>query len=174
MKPQYLVPTDEDIRLRKQLLDVTLRNTLRKNGVPADWIGGEAAIFKLPTGEVKIELQLAVLCDEPRFLTYLSSLQADFLRRLLVIEPGAEDWFCGFTWRLLNEPIFEAALPAAGFWETVLADREVTARQKGAMRWDSDSLRRHFHETVPGELVELSEGPAHRRGVEDIGFGHSR
>jgi hypothetical protein len=168
MKSQYIVPSDDDVRLRKQLLNVTLRNTLRKNGIPNDWIGGETMVIKLPTGEVKIELQLAVLCDEPRFLTYLTSLQAEFVRRLLAIEPGAEDWFCGFTWRLLNEPIFEAALPAADYWEMVIADRDMTARQKGAMKWDADSLRRHFHETTPGDLVELSDTPSHQRGVEDI------
>jgi len=168
MKRQYLIPSEEDVRLRKQLLNLTLRNTLRKNGIPVDWIGGETMVVTLPTGEVKIELQLAILCDEPRFLTYLTSLQAEFVRRLLAIEPGAEDWFCGFTWRLMNEPIFEIALPAPVYWETVQADRELTARQKGAMNWDAAALKRHFDETAPGDLVELADAPGHQRGVENI------
>jgi hypothetical protein len=167
---QYIIPTDDQIRLRKQLMKVVLRDTLRKTGLPPDWLGGETKVITMPNGEIKIELQLSVQIDEPRFLTYLTAFQADFLRRLFAIEPGAEDWFFAFTWRLRNDPVFEVAMPAPEYWTMVASDREVTARQKGALEWDQETLHRHFSETAPGDLlVDFDDKKAPTRAVEDIG-----
>jgi hypothetical protein len=116
-------PPDDELRLRKQLLGVVLRDTMRRNGVPPEWIGGETKLVAQPDGEPKLELQLSVECDEPRFLTYLTAFQADFRRRLMEIEPAASAWFSALTWRLRNEPAFEVSMPAPIFWEKVSRDR---------------------------------------------------
>jgi hypothetical protein len=143
------------------------RSITQRPGIPPGWIGGETKVVTLPSGHVTIELQLALLCDEPRFLTYLTAFQAEFLRKLYAIEPGAEDWFSGVTWRLHSDPMFEIGLPSADYWQIVASDREITARQKGAMKWDPDAMRHHFLETEAGDLVDLADTWG-ARAVEDI------
>lgn len=162
-------PADDELDLRRKLLRVVLGNTLKKNGVPPQWIGGEILAMTSTTGEDRIEVRLSVECDEPRFLTYLSSFQAEFQRRLLAIAPDAKHWVSGISWILHTDPAFETALPSAEYWGHVMADRELTLRQKGAVEWDRDSLARHFVDTDPGELVvDFTDTRPPDKDVEDI------
>ena len=71
----------------------------------------------------------------------------------LATAPDAKAWLAGITWKLTPDAIYELALPHADYWEQVQADRLLTARQKGAVDWDRESLERHFSDTNPGELV---------------------
>lgn len=174
MNPQYsaphsLSPSESELDLKRDLLRVVLSNTLKKNGVPPQWIDGEINSMTLPTGELRIEVRLSVQVDEPRLLAFLASFQADFERRLLGIAPDAKQWVSGIVWSLAPDPVFEVALPTADYWEQVIADRELTARQKGAVVWDRDAMERHFVETRPDELlVDFDDTPPPERGVEDI------
>jgi hypothetical protein len=167
--PHSLSPSESELDLKRDLLRVVLSNTLKKNGVPPQWIDGEINAMSLPTGELRIEVRLSVRVDEPRLLAYLASFQADFERRLLGIAPDAKQWVSGIVWSLTPDPIFEVAMPTADYWEQVIADRELTARQKGAVAWDREAMERHFLETHPGELlVDFDDTPAPQRGVEDL------
>jgi hypothetical protein len=164
-----LSPSETELDLKRDLLRVVLSNTLKKNGVPAQWIAGEINAMNLPTGELRIEVRLSVQVDEPRLLAYLASFQADFERRLLGIAPDAKQWVSGFVWTLTPDPVYEVALPTADYWEQVISDRELTARQKGAVVWDRDAMARHFLETTPGELlVDFDDTHPPERGVEDL------
>jgi hypothetical protein len=144
---------EADLELKRELLGVVLGKTLKRNGVPPQWIGGEVNAMNLPTGEPRLEIRLSVRVDEPRLLTYLASLQADFERRLLAIAPDARQWVSAITWSLATDPLFEVPVPSPQYWEQVVADRELTLRQKGAVEWDRDAIERHFLDTNPGELV---------------------
>ena len=167
--PSSRPPNETELDLKRELLRVVLAKTLKRNGVPPQWIGGEINAMNLPTGELRIEVRLSVQVDEPRFLGYLASFQADFERRLLGIAPDAMQWLSGIAWSLTPDPTFEVSLPSAEYWEHVIADRELTARQKGAMEWDRESLARHFVDTNPGELVvDFDDTNPPDRDVEDI------
>jgi hypothetical protein len=144
---------EAELELKKDLLRVVLGTTLKKNGVPAPWIGGEVNAMVLPDGEPFIEIRFSLQLDEPRFLTYISAFQADFERRLAEVSPDAKHWLSRISWTVTPDPIYESPMPTPEYWEHVMADRELTARQKGAMDWDRESLARHFSDTDPGELV---------------------
>lgn len=167
--PNSVSPSESELDLKRELLRVVLSNTLKKNGVPPQWIDGEINAMNLPTGELRIEVRLSVQVDEPRLLAYLASFQADFERRLLGIAPDAKQWVSGIVWSLTPDPIFEVALPTREYWEQVIADRELTARQKGAVVWDREAMERHFLETSPSELlVDFDDTHPPQRGVEDL------
>lgn len=153
MKQQPSAPASTEIQLKTEILRVVLGKTLKRNGVPAQWIGGEINEMSLPTGEARIEVRLSVRVDEPRLLTYLASLQADFERRLLAIAPDAKIWVSGIVWTLNPDPTFEVPMPSAEYWQDVIADRELTARRNGARPWDREALERHFVDTDPGETA---------------------
>ena len=167
--PSSVPPSESDLDLKRDLLRVVLATTLKKNGVPPQWIGGEINAMNLPTGELRIELRLSVQVDEPRFLAYLASFQADFERRLLGIAPDAKQWVSGIAWSLTPDPTFEIPLPTPDYWEQVIVDRGLTARQKGAVVWDRDALARHFLDTNPGDLVvDFDDTNPPQRDVEDL------
>jgi hypothetical protein len=167
--PDSTNPDSSDFELKRELLRVVLANTLKRNGIPPQWIGGELNSMNLPTGELRIEVRLSVEVDEPRFITYLSSFQADFERRLLAISPDARQWVSGIVWSLTPDPTFESPMPTSDYWEQVMADRELTAREKGAIPWDREALARHFVDTDPGELVvDFADTVPPDRDLEDI------
>jgi hypothetical protein len=167
--PHSRPPTETELDLKKELLRVVLAKTLKKNGVPPQWIGGELNAMMLPSGEPWIELRLQVQIDDPRLLAYLTSFQADFERRLLGIAPDAKQWVSGIVWSLTPDPVFEVAMPSPEYWDHVTADRELTARQKGALGWDRDTLARHFLDTNPGDLVvDFDNTRPPQRDIEDI------
>ncbi len=167
--PNSRPPEQSEFERKRELMGLVLARTLKRNGVPPQWIGGEVNPMYLPDGGLRIELRLSVQIDEPRLLTYLTSLQADFERRLLDIAPDARQWVAGIVWTLSPDPIYEAAMPTPEYWEHVIADRELIAREKGGLGWDRDALARHFVDTNPGELlVDFDDTNPPERGIEDL------
>ncbi|HUR90877.1 MAG TPA: hypothetical protein VMZ74_17465 [Ramlibacter sp.] len=155
--------------LRKELLRMVLAKTVQKTNVPPAWIGGELNAMVLESGEEWIEVRLSVQVDEPRLLTYLTSFQAEFERRLLAAAPDAKEWLAGTTWKFTPDAIYELPVPQAQYWEQVQADRLLTARQKGAVDWDRESLERHFSDTNPGEMVvDFEDTSPPERRTENI------
>ena len=145
---------ENDISLRRELLRMVLRDTLKHTGVPQQWIGGEATPFTDEEGRLTIEVRLILECEEPRFHYYLAAFQSEFEARLLAIEPRAWDWVSRISWSLSshrkdNDPDF--VMPSPDYWEEVQHDRQLTARQKGRLEWGQEDLARHFEDTHPGE-----------------------
>jgi hypothetical protein len=160
---------EAELDLKRELLRVVLAKTLKRNGVPPQWVGAEINAMNLPSGELRIELRLSLQVDEPRFTTYLSTFQSELEHRLLAIAPDARQWVSGIVWTLTTDAAFERALPTPEYWAHVIADRELTARQQGTMDWDRDALARHFVDTDPGDLVvDFDDTKPPDRDVENL------
>lgn len=167
----------KEVHLRRELLRFVLHDTLRKTGVPPQWIGGEATPAVDEEGRLSIEIRLILECDEPRFLYYLAAFQAEFEARLVVIDPQAWDWVSRISWGLgsRREPgDADFTLPSPEYWQHVIRDREVTARQQGRKEWDREALARHFEDTDPGDPdFENTHPPEFDEGdVHPSGFGN--
>lgn len=149
------MPIDEQkIALRRDMLRFALRKTLRTTGVPAQWIGGEITPHTDDSGRAWLEVRLVIECDEPRFFYYVASFQRMFEASLLDFEPKAWDWVSRITWSIRSPKIdldndFE--MPPPEYWEHVLRDRELKARQQGRQNWDQGALTRLFEDTEPGD-----------------------
>lgn len=158
-----------EFNLRRQLLGVVLRETLRKGGIPAEWIAGEVLPLVLPNGAVQVEVHLSVTIDEPRVYFYLSSLQASFERRLQAMAPDAKDWVAKLSWHLSPDPSWEVAMPAPDYWEQVAADRELTMKKDGGKPWTADELKIHFSDTNPSEFAaDFGDTQPPERQMEDV------
>jgi hypothetical protein len=144
--------TTMDFKMQKRLLGAVLSRTIRSSGIPANWLAAEIVAFRQESG-VRMQLQITVVHDEPRLLTYLSALQAEFTRRLFAIEEYAQQWFDGITWRVTCEPLFEPAIPGAEYWEAVENDRVAYAHAQSGAAVDRPTLERYFGETAPADLV---------------------
>jgi len=165
----------QQVHLRRELLRFVLHDTLKKTGVPAAWIGGEATPAVHESGRLTMEIRLVIECDEPRLLYYLAPFQAAFEERLLAIEPDAWAWVTRISWGLgsKREPgDRDHAMPPPDYWEHVIRDRQVTARQQGRLDWDRETLARHFEDTDPGDPdFESTHPPQWDEGDVHSAFG---
>ena len=96
--------------------------------------------------------------------------QAEFVDRLLEIDPNAFRWVARIAWSLhakREDMDDEYILPDKAYWGHVQADREVVAAQQGRKKWDQAALARHFEHTEPGHDFQRTVPP--EWGPEDIG-----
>jgi hypothetical protein len=160
-----------ELGLRRELLRLVLHDTLKKTGVPPQWIGGEATPLQDAQGRLSMEVRLVVEVDEPRFLYYLAAFQADFEERLLEIDARAWDWVARIGWSLRaqrEDMDDEYIMPDGEYWQHVQADREVVAAQQGRKHWEKEALARHFEHTEPDHEPEFAPTIPPDRMTENI------
>ncbi|MEO5672878.1 MAG: hypothetical protein ABIR26_19490 [Ramlibacter sp.] len=166
----------KELHLQRELLRVVLRDTLKKTGVPPQWIGGETSDTVDESGKRSIEVRLILEADEPRFLYYLAAFQAEFESRLLAVDPKAWNWVARISWSLatkLEAGDSDFAMPTPEYWQYVIRDRHLTARQQGRLDWDQETLERHFEDTDPN-VLDFDDTRPPEMGVEDIRPGDSK
>lgn len=103
--------------IRRELLRVTLRDTLRRQGIPAAWIGADMLTATSRTGQTGIHWRLSIKHWDPRLLVHVVGLQNRLIQRLQDVDPMAETWLMGVSWQLALED--ESAcppLPHPGSW----------------------------------------------------------
>lgn len=138
--------------LRKELLRIVLRDTLKKTGIPPQWIGGETTASVDEAGRPWLEVRLVLECNEPRLLYYLAVFQKEFESGLLALDPRAWDWVSRISWSLSGHglDVEDLDLPGAAYWQGVMRDRQLLVHQEGDVKWEQDELARHFASTEPG------------------------
>jgi hypothetical protein len=158
--------------LRTELLRIVLRDTLKKTGIPPQWIGGETTPWADAEGRLSLEVRLILECNEPRVLYYLGAFQKEFEATLLAMEPNAWDWVSRISWSLSGhgadlEADFD--LPGAEYWQAVVRDRKLVVHQEGGLKWEREELARHFAETQPGGgNADFQNTQPPMREVEDL------
>jgi hypothetical protein len=84
---------------RRELVQVTLRETMRKHAVPSDWI--ECRILPVVTrkGKAGMHVQLVVRQGQGSLLTYIPSFQSSLMAEVEKFEPRAWDWLLSISWQ---------------------------------------------------------------------------
>jgi hypothetical protein len=165
----------QQMALRNELLRIVLRDTLRKTGIPPQWIGGETTPAVDEGGRMSIEIRLILECNEPRLLYYIAAFQKEFEAALLGMEPKAWDWVSRISWSLsghgadLGPGIM---MPGSEYWQEVVRDRHVIAHRQAAAQDDGDdeTTASQFPNTEMGE----SEFPDTQPPLHDGSFASSR
>jgi len=105
--------------LRRELLRLALRQCLKHNGIPAQWITAEALEVGSRAGP-GIHVRLILQHWDPRLLECTMAFQDEFERRLLAVEPLARNWLRGFSWQYqLPLGTKYTPLPEPGAWAEV-------------------------------------------------------
>jgi hypothetical protein len=99
---------------RRELVQVVLRDTMRKHGIPSDWI--ECRILSAITrnGRSGLHLNFVVRQAHDRLITYVFAFQDSFERELARFEPRAQDWLLSLGWEF--QGFKPAEMPAAPLW----------------------------------------------------------
>lgn len=125
--------------VRKDLLKLVLRETLTRNGIPQPWLAADMLRTNSPKKEQGIHVRFLVRIWEPRLLEHGPALEKEFVQRLLLLDPQANDWLMGFSWQFALPDASECPdMPHPGSWT---GPREPLAQVPPPM-------------TKPGDIIE--------------------
>jgi hypothetical protein len=88
---------------RRDLVQVVLRDTLRKHGIPADWI--ELRILPAMTRQHKsgLHVQFLVRKADEQLLPYVHALQESFTSNIGRIDRQAGEWLFSVGWQFFGK-----------------------------------------------------------------------
>lgn len=119
---------------RRELVQVVLRDTMRKHGIPSDWI--ECRILSVVTRKQVsgMHVQFIVGKAQSGLLHYVHAFQDSFWEEIEKFEPRAREWLLSLAWQFDGPaPDANRTMPGPGGW-----------RSDGSLR---------AHDTHPSEIA---------------------
>ena len=83
---------------RRELVQVVLRDTMRKHGIPSDWIECRVLSTISSSGRHGLHVNFVVRKAHEKLLAYVFAFQDSFERELARFEPRARDWLLSLGW----------------------------------------------------------------------------
>ena len=113
---------------RRELVQVVLRDTMRRHGIPSDWI--ECRILSVVSNSrgTGMHVQFVVRKGDDRLITYVHAFQSSFMRELEKFEPKASEWVFSLSWQFDGQPLTaHEAMPDPATWGGAPAAAPVAA-----------------------------------------------
>lgn len=116
---------------RRELVQVVLRDTMRRHGIPSDWI--ECRILSVVSRSALpgMHVTLVVRHGHDRLLTYVPAFQSSFLHAVEKFEPKAAEWLLSLSWQFEGMS-GQAQMPEPGSWGGAAAAAGATAATAAA------------------------------------------
>jgi hypothetical protein len=96
---------------RRELVQVILRDTMRKHGIPSDWIDCRILSTVNRHGRPGLHVNFVVRQAHDRLLAYVFAFQDSFERELARFEPRSRDWLLSLGWEFQGFDIQSMADP---------------------------------------------------------------
>lgn len=126
-------PTGRDAT-RRELISMAVRDTLRKNGIPHEWVGVETGPAATARKERGMHLRLVVRHWHAALPGCVVALQRSVSARVARLDPLSCEWLVGISWKF--EPADDShcpALPEPQYWRAERPQRgEAAGRQRAA------------------------------------------
>jgi len=105
-----------DNAVRRQLVQVLLRDLLRKHGIAPHWIELQMLLVSSRRG-TGLYVRLIVRQWDERLMNYACALQNTLLADIARFEPQASNWLHGISWQLeMADSCPYTTLPDKAFW----------------------------------------------------------
>jgi hypothetical protein len=125
------------LNVRRELVQVTLRETMRRHAVPSDWLDLRMLPVVNRKGKHGMHVQLVVRQGQGSLLAYIPSFQSSFMAEIEKFEPRAWDWLLSISWQFTGITSTDAGEePRVPTQPTPLA--QVPAKQPAAAPVDDD------------------------------------
>jgi len=85
--------------VRRELVQVTLRETMRRHAVPSDWLEVRMLPVVTRKGRQGMHVQLVVKQGQGSLLGYIPSFQSSFMAEVEKFEPRAWEWLLSISWQ---------------------------------------------------------------------------
>jgi hypothetical protein len=104
---------------RRDLVQVVLRETMRKHGIPSDWIECRILSVMSKSRGQGMHLLLVVRQGDDRLVTYVHAFQDAFLRELATFDRRARESVFSLSWQFEGKGHVEKSpMPGPGSWES--------------------------------------------------------
>ena len=103
---------------RDQLVQVLLRDLVRKSGIPPGWVQCQTQLINSRSRGKGIYVRLVVRHWDERLMKYAFAFQKALLKDIVQFEPAAASWLQGVSWQFevaASCPLTE--LPGPQFWQ---------------------------------------------------------
>jgi hypothetical protein len=104
---------------RRELVQVILRDTMRRHGIPSDWIECRILSAVTRTGKRGLHVNFVVRQAHERLLPYVFPFQDSFERELARFEPRCRDWLLSLGWEFTG--VKAADMPDPKSWNMAAA-----------------------------------------------------
>lgn len=104
---------------RRELVQVILRDTMRRHGIPSDWIECRILSAVTRTGRRGLHVNFVVKQAHERMLPYVFPFQESFERELARFEPRCRDWILSLGWEFTG--VKAADMPDPNTWNMAAA-----------------------------------------------------
>ena len=113
--------------MRRQLVQVLVRDLLRRHGIPTEWIDCQMMIVSSRTRGSGMYIRLVVQHWDERLMNYASAFQKELLADIKQFEPQATNWLHGISWQLeVDGSCPYTTLPGISFWQGPQAEATPT------------------------------------------------
>ncbi len=103
---------------RTQLVQVLLRDVLRRHGIPFNWVESQMLVVASRSRGSGMYVRLIMKHWDDRLVTHAFALQNTLLADIARFEPRAFDWLHGVSWQLdVDESCPHTSLPHKTYWQ---------------------------------------------------------
>lgn len=136
---------------RRELVQVMLRDTMRKHGIPSDWIECRILSTVTRSGRPCLHVNFVVLQAHEQMLRYVFAFQDSFETELARFDPRAGDWLMSLGWEFQGHDL-TAAMPEPAAWTQ---PAQPPAAGSGSRTPLVDGKRRAFAPTADEPAADL-------------------
>lgn len=106
-----------DNAMRRQLVQVLLRDVLRRHGIPPTWIECQMLLVSSRSRGSGMYVRLVIRHWDDQLLNYAFAFQNVLLAEIARFEPKASEWLHGISWQFeMAETCPHTTLPDKSFW----------------------------------------------------------
>ncbi|MDP1742620.1 MAG: hypothetical protein Q8M51_03205 [Polaromonas sp.] len=98
--PDVSIEDNSDNGIRRQLVQVVLRDCLRRNGIPARWIECQMMVAESRSRGPGLYVRLVLRHWDERLLRYAFAFETQLRAAITQFEPQASTWLHGMSWEL--------------------------------------------------------------------------
>jgi hypothetical protein len=96
---------------RRELVQVVLRDTMRKHGVPSDWIECRVLSTVSRSGRAGLHVNFVVKTAHHQMIGYVFAFQHSFEREITRFEPRVRDWLMSIAWEFQDFKVEDLPAP---------------------------------------------------------------
>lgn len=107
---------------RRELVQVVLRDTMRRHGIPSAWIDCHILSVVNRSARTGLHVELIVRDGIDRLLTYVPAFQGSFMSEIARFDPRVDDWLFSLSWSFPNLGRYSGgAMPDPALWDATTA-----------------------------------------------------
>jgi hypothetical protein len=144
---QHTIEDNSDNGTRRQLVQVLLRDCLRRHGVPPGWVECQMLLVNSRSRGPGLHVRLVIRHWDARLMTYAFAFQKELLAAITQFEPQSATWLHGLSWEFnIGDDCPYPDMPDAAVWRTpvVAAAVAATVDADAEVLQDLQDLQRMF------------------------------